>query len=76
MSLGAGMVLALTGFSPEAGAGTPPKAVKGDRIDMRPIGADCSQRAWPYFETQCLRDRKQLGGQARQVRVVSTDRSM
>ena len=74
MSLGAAMVFALTGFSPEAGAGTPPKVVKGDRLDFRPIGSDCSQQAWPYFETNCLRDRTQLRGQARQVRMVSTDR--
>jgi hypothetical protein len=76
MSLGAGMVLALTGFGPEAGAGTPPTVVKADRLDIRPTGRDCSQHAWPYFEAQCLRDRTQLHGQARQVRIVSTDRAM
>jgi hypothetical protein len=76
MSLGAAMVLALTGFGPEAGAGTPPNVVKSDRLDFRPIGTDCSHRAWPYFETKCLRDRTQPGGQARQVRVVATDRSI
>jgi hypothetical protein len=27
-------------------ASTPP-AVKGDRLDIRPTGSDCSQRTWP-----------------------------
>lgn len=29
---------------------------KGDRADIRPLGVDCSQSAWPYFEASCLRD--------------------
>ena len=74
MSLGAGMVLALTGFGPEADAGTPPKVVKSDRLDFRPIGKDCTQQAWPYYDAGCLRDRTQASGQARVVRLVTTDR--
>jgi hypothetical protein len=73
MGLGAGVVLALPGFSPEADASTA-KVVKTDRLDYRPIGTACSQQAWPYFETNCLRDRKQAAGQVREVRIVSTDR--
>jgi hypothetical protein len=49
----------------------PPKA---DRIDFRPLGTACSQNAWPYFETNCLRDRNQAMGEARTVRVIPTDR--
>ena len=28
---------------------------KGDRLDIRPIGAACSEQAWPNFEASCLR---------------------
>ena len=51
---------------------TPPP--KADRIDFRPVGTACSQNAWPYFETNCLRDTSQAAGQARPVRLVTTDR--
>jgi len=74
IGLGAAVVLALPGFSPEADASTPPKVVKGDRLDIRPIGKDCTKQAWPYYETNCLRDRKQAMGQAQPVRIVTTDR--
>jgi hypothetical protein len=76
MAMGAAVVLAMPGFSPEADASTPPKMTKGDRLDVRPIGQDCTQQAWPYYETSCLRDRKQAtGGQAHPIRVITTDRS-
>jgi hypothetical protein len=55
-------------------ASAPVFGAKGDRVDARPIGSSCSTREWPYFETSCLRDAKQPFGQARQVRLVSTDR--
>ena len=74
IALGAAVVLALPSFSLEADAGTPPKVVKGDRLDIRPIGPDCSQQAWPYYETTCIRDRQPSAGQTRVVRIVSTDR--
>jgi hypothetical protein len=28
---------------------------KGDRLDVRPVGRDCSEQAWPNFEASCLR---------------------
>ena len=74
VALGAAAVLALPGFSPEVEARTPPPAVKADRIDARATGKDCTQQAWPYYEASCIRDRNQPGGQARVVRVISTDR--
>jgi hypothetical protein len=73
-AMGAAMVLALPGFSPQVEAGTPPTVAKSDRLEIRPIGTACSQQAWPYFETGCLRDRTQAGGQVRPVRLVTTDR--
>ncbi len=76
VALGAAVVLALPGFSPEvaAGTGAGSPAVKGDRLDYRPLGTACSQLAWPYYEVTCLRDRKNVAGQARTVRLVTTDR--
>jgi hypothetical protein len=74
VALGAAAVLALPGFSPEVEARTPPPAVKSDRLDVRSTGQDCSRQAWPYYETSCIRDRSQPNGQARVVRVISTDR--
>lgn len=55
-------------------ASVPVLGAKGDRADARPVGTACSAREWPYFETACLRDPTQPFGQARQVRLVSTDR--
>jgi hypothetical protein len=47
---------------------------KVDRADARPLGANCSNNGWPYFEAACLRDTRNPFGQAREVRIVSTDR--
>jgi len=71
-ALGAAIVLALPGFSPEADAST--RILKSDRLDYRPIGKACTQQAWPYYEANCLRDRTQIGGQVRPARLVTTDR--
>jgi hypothetical protein len=73
-ALGAAAVLALPGFSPEADASTPPKIVKSDRLDLRPTVKDCSQQAWPYYETTCLSDRTRPARTAKPVRVITTDR--
>jgi hypothetical protein len=54
-------------------ARAPALGAKGDRVDARPLGSACSQREWPYFETSCLRDAKNPFGEARQVRLVTTD---
>jgi hypothetical protein len=48
--------------------------VKGDRLDIRPLGPACSQQAWPYFEPSCLHDRNRAAGRVQQVRTVTTDR--
>ncbi len=47
---------------------------RGDRADIRPLGTDCSQNAWPYFEAACMRDARNPLVTPRQVRIVSTDR--
>jgi hypothetical protein len=73
VAIGAGAVMSLPGFSPEADASTPPKVVKSDRLDLRPVGAD-SPQAWPYYEANCLRDRREASRQAKPVRLISIDR--
>lgn len=69
----AGGIVALASLS-QVQASAPALGAKGDRVDARPIGTACSAREWPYFEAACLRDPKQPFSQARQVRLVSTDR--
>ena len=64
----------LPGFAPQVEASVPQALAKGDRLDIRPIGRDCSEQAWPNFEAACLRTsgtRKDV----RQARLVSTDRT-
>jgi hypothetical protein len=73
-ALGAAAVLAFPGFSPQVEAGTPPLVVKGDRLDYRPLASACSEQTWPYFDANCLGDRKQVIGPVRPVRLVTTDR--
>ncbi|HXW24625.1 MAG TPA: hypothetical protein VEK73_07760 [Xanthobacteraceae bacterium] len=44
--------------TPEVEASAPRAAIKGDRLDIRPVrtgpvrGA-CMQRAWPVYESEC-----------------------
>ena len=59
----------LPGFAPRVGASVPTALAKGDRLDIRSVGSDCSQQAWPNFENSCLR---QAGSKAmpRQARLI------
>ena len=45
----------LPGFAPQVEASVPQALAKGDRLDIRTVGKDCSQQAWPNFEATCLR---------------------
>jgi hypothetical protein len=45
----------LPGFAPQVEASVPQALAKADRLDVRPVGKDCSQQAWPNFEASCLR---------------------
>lgn len=49
-------------------------AVKGDRLDIHPFPATCSQQAWPHYNNACVRDHRRPAARAQQVRVVSVDR--
>jgi len=63
-----------TSFSDKVVASAPIHSGKGDRLDVRPVGAQCSEQAWPYFEAKCLRDGRIAMGVAKPARIVSADR--
>jgi hypothetical protein len=56
-------------------ANAPIPGAKSDRADVRPAGSDCSQRAWPYFESACLHDSRLPLVQPREARFVTADRT-
>ncbi|MGB7034768.1 MAG: hypothetical protein WBD71_04510 [Xanthobacteraceae bacterium] len=56
-------------FSVQANAAV--VAAKGDRADIRPLGVDCSQNAWPYFEAACMRDVRHPLLEPRQARFIA-----
>ncbi|MGA8615812.1 MAG: hypothetical protein WB760_29845 [Xanthobacteraceae bacterium] len=77
--IAAAVVSLLSLFSPQVQARAPDEvsvevvAVKGDRLDIRLLGTDCSQREWPYFEAACLRDAKDPAAPVRLPRMISVD---
>jgi hypothetical protein len=40
----------LPGFSPQVEASQPQPLAKADRLDIRLVGKDCSQQAWPNLK--------------------------
>jgi hypothetical protein len=64
----------LPGFAPQVEASEPQALAKADRLDIRPMGKDCSQQAWPNFEASCLRT---IGAKTavREARLVTADRT-
>ena len=67
----AATVLAL--LTPEVEASVPRPLPKADRLDIRPIGHNCSQQTWPNFEAACLHS---AGSRAavREARLVTANR--
>jgi hypothetical protein len=63
----------LPGFAPQVEASVPQALAKADRLDIHPVGRDCSQQAWPNFEASCLR---KAGTKAaiREARLVTANR--
>jgi hypothetical protein len=64
----------LPGFAPQVEASTPQPLAKGDRLDVHPVGRNCSEHAWPNFEASCLRS---AGTKTtiREARLVTADRT-
>jgi hypothetical protein len=70
----AAVLTLLPGFAPQVEASVPQALAKADRLDIRPVGRNCSQQAWPNFEAACLRA---AGSKItiRQARLVTADRT-
>ena len=64
----------LPGFAPSVEASVPQALAKGDRLDIRTIGRDCSQQAWPNFEASCMR-RAGTKSDVREARLVTANRT-
>src|SRR5579872_579756 len=76
-ALGAGIIVALPGFSPPVSAGTSaaePAAIQATVSQDRRAATPCSEQAWPYYAASCLQDRTPSAGLVRTVRLVTTDR--
>jgi hypothetical protein len=65
----------LPGFAPQVEASVPQVLAKADRLDIRPVGKDCSQQAWPNFEASCLRVAGTKSSTIREARLVTADRT-
>ena len=68
------LFVAFPSLSPQVGAVAPIAGAKGDRADIRPLGIDCGEKAWPYFDAACTRDGRIPLAQPRDVRVIATER--
>jgi hypothetical protein len=65
----------LPGFAPQVEASTPQALAKGDRLDIKSFGRECSENAWPNFEASCLRVVGSKTTVVRQARFVTADRA-
>lgn len=72
--IAAGFV-AFPSFSPQVEASAPVLGAKGDRADIRPLGVDCGQKAWPYFDPACTHDARNPLLEPREVRFITADRT-
>jgi hypothetical protein len=71
----AAAITAWPSLSARVEASSPVPAVQTDRIGIGQPGPSCTRQVWPYYELECLRDTNRPMGQARAVRVVTTDRN-
>ncbi len=62
-------------LSPQVEASAPVPGAKGDRADVRPLGTECGQKAWPYFDAACMRDARNPLVEPRDVRMVFANRA-
>ena len=74
IAVAACVAAALALLTPEVEASVPRPLSKADRLDIRPIGNNCSQQTWPNFEASCLRT---VGTRAtvREARLVTASRT-
>jgi hypothetical protein len=64
----------LPGFAPQVEASVPVALTKSDRLDVHPVGRNCSEQAWPNFEANCLRSAATKTTNIREARVVTAER--
>ena len=69
----AGAITILSGHD-KVVASAPLHSGKGDRIDIRTAGPNCSEQAWPYYEVDCIKDRRHPMSQAKPTRIITVDR--
>jgi hypothetical protein len=74
-AIAASVFVAFLSLSPQVGASAPTIGAKGDRADIRPLGTECGEAAWPYFDAACTRDARMPLAQPRDVRVVVPERT-
>lgn len=66
--------LASAGLEAPAGAAATNALAKADRLDLRSYGPHCSDRGWPYYEPNCIRNSNAADRAAKPVRIIATDR--
>jgi hypothetical protein len=64
----------LPGFAPQVEASVPVAMAKADRLDIHPVGRNCSEQAWPNFEASCLRNAATKTATIREARLVTAER--
>jgi hypothetical protein len=74
-AIAASLFVAFPSLSPQVGATASIIGAKGDRADIRPLGTECGEAAWPYFEAACTRDIRMPLAQPRDVRMIGADRT-
>jgi hypothetical protein len=73
-AIAASCFVAFPSLSPQVGASAPVLGAKGDRAEIRPLGIDCGEKAWPYFDAACTRDPRIPLAQPRDIRVIGAER--
>jgi hypothetical protein len=74
-AIAASCFVAFPSLSPQVGASAPIAGAKGDRADIRPLGTECGEKAWPYFDAACTRDARIPLAQPRDLRMIAADRA-
>ena len=65
-------VVAFAAPNTEVKASTP--ALESNAEQLQRTAYLCSQHAWPYYQSACVRDHRRPNGRAASVRFVSVDR--
>jgi hypothetical protein len=75
-AIAAFLFVAFPSLSPQVGASAPIMGAKGDRADIRPLGTECGEEAWPYFAAACTRDARMPLAQPRDIRMFTAERTV